>query len=216
MPSAHSHDGKPSIGDTQRRIDMKRIKYKWLLALIPAILIAWLLTGRTGVSPLEEAAVSVLDPESAYEGFGRGIRSVIYDDNGLMAYTLSASQQRLFPGQVTELTEPVMQMFDGSQERWNISAASGRIRATSGGDILELNLTDAVQILHRSEDNSNVRLTSSRLTVEPPTQTMFTEARVRVTGNGLEQTSQGMHADLSVDTITFLSDIQGRYYRVEN
>lgn len=196
---------------------MKRLKYRWLLALIPAILIAWFLTERTGVSPVEEANISTEpDPETGYDGFGRGIRSVIYDDSGQMAYTLSASQQRVFPGQVTELTEPVMQMFEGSRERWNISAASGRIRATSGGDILELNLTDAVQILHRSEENSNVRLTSSRLTVEPPTQTMFTDARVRVTGKGLEQTSQGMHADLSVDTITFLSDIQGRYYRVDN
>ncbi|MEX0740175.1 MAG: LPS export ABC transporter periplasmic protein LptC [Pseudohongiella sp.] len=195
---------------------MKRLKYRWLLALIPAILIAWLLTERTGVSPIEDNEIDVLSPEASFDGFGRGIRSVIYDENGLMAYTLSASEQRLFPGQVTELTEPVMQMFEGSRERWNISAASGRIRATSGGDILELNLTDAVQILHRSEENSNVRLTSDRLTVEPPTQTMFTDARVTVTGNGLEQTSQGMRADLSADTITFLSDIQGRYYRVDN
>ncbi len=196
---------------------MKRKRYRWLLALIPAILIAWLLTERTGVAPVEDGSLgSVSDPETDYDGFGRGIRSVIYDENGQMAYTLSASQQRLFPGQVTELTEPVMQMFEGSRERWNISAASGRIQATSGGDIVELILNDAVQILHRTEGNSNVRLTSSRLTVEPPTQTMFTDARVRVTGNGLEQTSQGMHADLSVDTITFLSDIQGRYYRVDN
>lgn len=196
---------------------MKRIRYRWLLALIPAIFIAWLLTERTGVSPVEDAGVSTMpDPETDYDGFGRGIRSVIYDDTGQMAYTLSASQQRLFPGQVTELTEPVMQMFEGSRERWNISAASGRIQATSGGDITELKLTDAVQILHRTEGDNNVRLTSDRLTVEPPTQTMFTDARVRVTGDGLEQTSQGMHADLSVDTITFLSDIQGRYYRVDN
>lgn len=196
---------------------MKRLKYRWLLALIPAILIAWLLTERTGVSPAEDAGLGVVpDPETAYDGFGRGIRSIIYDENGQMAYMLSASQQRLFPGQVTELTEPVMQMFEGNRERWNISAASGRIQATSGGDIVELNLTDAVQILHRTEGNNNVRLTSDRLTVEPPTQTMFTDARVRVTGDGLEQTSQGMRADLSIDTITFLSDIQGRYYRVDN
>ncbi len=196
---------------------MKRLKYRWLLALIPAILIAWLLTERTGVSPLENNSVDMaLNPETSYDGFGRGIRSVIYDDNGLRAYTLSASEQRLFPGQVTELTEPVMQMFEGSQERWNISAASGRIQASSGGDILELQLTDAVQILRRSEEDSNVRLTSSRLTVEPPTQTMFTDARVTVSGDGLEQTSQGMQADLNADTITFLSDIQGRYYRVDN
>lgn len=196
---------------------MKRLKYRWLLALIPAILIAWFLTERTGVSPVEDAGINTEpDPKTGYEGFGRGIRSVIYDENGQMAYTLSARQQRLFPGQVTELTDPVMQMFEGNRERWNISAASGRIRATSGGDILELNLTDAVQILHRSEENRNVRLTSDQLTVEPPTQTMFTDARVTVTGKGLEQTSQGMHADLSADTITFLSDIQGRYYRVDN
>jgi LPS export ABC transporter protein LptC len=195
---------------------MKRLRYRWLLALIPAIVIAWLLTARTGVAPVEDTIVSVVNPETDYDGFGRGIRSVIYDETGLMAYTLSASEQRLFSGQVTELTEPVMQMFEGNLERWNISAASGRIRATSGGDIVELNLTDAVQILRRSEDNNNIRLTTDRLTVEPPTQTMFTDARVRVTGNGLEQTSRGMHADLSVDTITFLSDIQGRYYRVDD
>lgn len=195
---------------------MNRLKYRWLLALIPAILIAWLLTGRTGVSPPADEPLTVLDPANAYDGFGRGIRSVIYDENGLMAYTLSASEQKLFPGQITELEAPVMQMFEGDQERWNISAASGRIRATTGGDIQELNLNDAVQILHRSARNDIMRLTSPWLTVEPMTQTMHTDARVRVTGNGLEHTAQGMRADMNIETITFLSDIQGRYYRAEN
>jgi LPS export ABC transporter protein LptC len=190
-----------------------RLNKPWILALIPAIIIAWLLTERLGVAPEPANVAGSMSPDSNYDGFGRGIRSIIYDINGAIAYTLTASEQRFFPGQITELQTPMLQMYEADSERWNISAASGRILASSNGSIQQLDLTDAVQLLHRPSPGNSVRLTTDWLIIEPPAQTMHTDARVRVSGIGIEQTAQGMQADMGLSTLTFLSDIQGRYHR---
>lgn len=187
---------------------------RWILALGPAVLIMWLLSGNEDSSAPELAQTAPLLPgQLQYEGFGRGISSIIYDENGFQAYTLNASEQRQFPNQLTELDLPHMQMFDGRSELWNISAASGRIRTTAGGDILQLDLEDAVEVLHQPATDNLIRLTTERMTIEPPTQTLFTNAPVQVVGNGIDLTANGMFADLAINLLNFNSDIQGRYYR---
>ncbi|MDP3515853.1 MAG: LPS export ABC transporter periplasmic protein LptC [Pseudohongiella sp.] len=187
---------------------------RWILALGPAALTIWLLIGQDDSIPPETDDIAQQLPLAAqYEGFGRGISSVIYAENGLQAYTLNASEQRQFPNQLTELDLPHLQMYDGLSERWNISAASGRIRASSGGEILQLDLQDDVQITHLVSQNSEIRLLTEWLNIEPPSQTLFTSAQVHVVGSGIEQTSAGMSADLSANRLNFNSNIQGRYYR---
>lgn len=192
---------------------MNRPNRTWFLALVPAVAIAWLLTERLGVSPEQPGSDSILPPEASYEAFGRGIRSVIYDEEGFIAYTLTAREQLTFPGQITELDTPLMQMFEANAERWNISAASGRIQASAGGDIQQLDLNDAVQLLHQPSPGQRIQLTTAWLVIEPPSQTMYTDARVRISGIGVEHTAQGLRADMGLSTLSFMSDIQGRYYR---
>lgn len=190
---------------------------RWILALGPAVLIMWLLSGSDDSSvPEPEQTTRLLPGQEQYEGFGRGISSVIYDVNGFQAYTLNASEQRQFPNQLTELDLPHVQMFDGRSERWNISAASGRIRTTAGGEILQLDLEDAVEVLHQPSTDNLIRLTTERMTIEPPTQTLFTSAQVHVVGNGIDLTARGMFADLTTNLLNFNSDIQGRYYRARD
>ena len=187
---------------------------RWFFALGPAALTIWLLIGQEEtVTPATDSINQQLPLAAQYEGFGRGISSVIYAENGLQAYTLNASEQRQFPNQLTELDQPHLQMYDGLSERWNISAASGRIRASSGGEILQLDLQDDVQITHLVSRNSEIRLQTDWLNIEPPSQTLFTSALVHVVGSGIEQTSAGMSADLSANQLNFNSNIQGRYYR---
>lgn len=187
---------------------------RWFFALVPAALTIWLLIGQdTGVTPASDNQTRQLPLQSQYEGFGRGISSVIYAEDGLQAYTLNASEQRQFPNQLTELDLPQLQMFDGLSERWNISATSGRIRASSSGDILLLDLEENVEVLHQPSVNNLIRLTTQSLTIEPPTQTLFTSAPVEVVSNGINLTANGLFADLTSNLLNFNSDIQGRYYR---
>lgn len=190
---------------------------RWFLALGPAALTIWLLTGQEENIISETASpVQQLPVQEQYEGFGRGISSVIYAKNGLQAYTLNASEQRQFPNQLTELDQPQLQMFDGLSERWNISAASGKIRASTGGDILLLDLEDNVEVLHQPSADNLIRLTTSSMTIEPPTQTLFTSSPVEVVGNGIHLTANGMFADLTSNLLNFNSEIQGRYYRARD
>lgn len=190
---------------------------RWFLALGPAALTIWLLTGQEENIISETAnLVQQLPVQERYEGFGRGISSVIYAKNGLQAYTLNASEQRQFPNQLTELDQPQLQMFDGLSERWNISAASGKIRTSTGGDILLLDLEDNVEVLHQPSADNLIRLTTSSMTIEPPTQTLFTSFPVEVVGNGIHLTANGMFADLTSNLLNFNSEIQGRYYRARD
>ena len=190
---------------------------RWILALGPAALTIWLLTGsEESVSPEPDSTTGQLPLQAQYEGFGRGISSVIYAEDGMQAYTLNASEQRQFPDQLTELDLPQLQMFDGLSERWNISAASGRIQASSGGDILLLDLEDKVEVLHKPSADNLIRLTTRSMTIDPPTQTLFTSAPVVVVGNGINLTANGMFADLTSNLLNFNSDIQGRYHRARD
>lgn len=195
----------------------KLLNKRWIFALGPAVLIVWQLSiNDDSTVPEDEQTTQLLPGQEQYEGFGRGIRSVIYDVNGLQAYTLIAAEQRQFPNQLTELDLPQVQMFDGRSELWNISSASGRIRTSAAGDILQLDLEAEVEVLHQPATDNLIRLTTDRMSIEPPTQTLFTTAPVQVVGNGIALTARGMFADLSINLLNFNSDIQGRYYRARD
>lgn len=188
---------------------------RWFLALVPAVVTVWWLTDQLGVAPPPPVSDTILAPEESYDGFGRQVRTDIYDEQGMLAYTLTAVEQRLFPGQVTDLDQPLLLAYEEARERWNISANSGRIRATSGGDIQQLDLQHNVEVRHELAPDDIITLRTDWLTLQPPQQNLYTDTTVHVYGNGIDQTAQGMRADLLINRLEFLSDIQGRYYRVE-
>lgn len=189
----------------------------WLLALAPAVIVAWLMTDRLGAPAPDTPDAQLLIPVGErYEGFGREIRSAIYGEDGLLAYSLSAEAQRLYPDQLTELDAPLIRMYEDNQERWNISAVSGRIQASSGGDIRQIDLNEAVQVRHRLTENDTVNLTTDWLIIQPEQNRLFTDADVNVRGLRIEQSAAGMTADFSLDSLEFLSDVQGRFFRATN
>lgn len=186
----------------------------WLLALAPAVIVAWLMTDRLGAPAPDAPDELLLIPVGErYEGFGRGIRSAIYGEDGLLAYSLSAEAQRLYPDQLTELDAPLIRMYEENQERWNISAISGRIQASSGGDIRQIDLNEAVQVRHQLTEDDTVNLTTDWLIVQPEQSRLYTDAVVNVSGLRIEQTAVGLTADFSLDSLEFLSDVQGRFFR---
>lgn len=184
----------------------------WLLALAPAVIIAWVITGRLGVStPDQPDTPLTIAGQTPYEAFGRGIRSSIYDTDGALTYVISAESQRMYPNQVSELDVPIIRMFETNQERWNISALSGRIRATSGGSIQQLELERGVQIRHELSGTDSVRLTTDWIVVDADSQRLHTDAAVNVSGSSITQQAVGMRADLSSDSLEFLSNVNGRF-----
>lgn len=197
-----------------RKLSSIRLR-NWLLALAPAVIIAWAITGRLGVStPDEPDTAQTVAGETPYEAFGRGIRSNIFDANGALTYVISAESQRMYPNQLSELDIPIIRMYEANQERWNISALSGRIRATSGGSIQQLELEQGVQIRHELSGTDSVRLTTDWIIVNADTQRLHTDAVVNVSGSSITQQAVGMRADLSSDSLEFLSNVNGRFSNI--
>jgi LPS export ABC transporter protein LptC len=79
-----------------------------------------------------------------------------------------------------------------------------------------LDLEENVEVLHQPSADNLIRLTTRSMTIEPPTQTLFTSAPVKVVGNGVNLTANGMFADLTSNLLNFNSEIQGRYYRARD
>ncbi|WP_058022406.1 LPS export ABC transporter periplasmic protein LptC [Pseudohongiella spirulinae] len=197
-----------------RKLSTIRLR-NWLLALAPAVIIAWVITGRLGVSTTDEPDTPMeIAGQTPYEAFGRGIRSHIFDASGELTYEISAESQRMYPDQVSELDIPIIRMYEANQERWNISALSGRIRATSGGSIQQLELEQGVQIRHELNGTDSVRLTTDWIVVDADTQRLHTDAVVNVSGSSITQQAVGMRADLSSDSLEFLSNVNGRFSNI--
>jgi LPS export ABC transporter protein LptC len=187
----------------------------WLLTLVPAIVIAWLITGRMDNAAVQSQSGPTQLPAGArYEGFGTGIRSRVFDESGNLLYTIGAAAQRLFPEQLTELDQPVVQMYVEDQQRWHISAVSGRIRASSGGDVQQLELSESVRIVHTPELRESVQLDTTWLTIEPDARRLFTDTALRVSGERIEQNAVGLRADFSLNSLEFVSNVEGRLTRI--
>ncbi len=187
----------------------------WLLALAPAILIFWLLVRNVGVT-----TSTVVDDESlpgsvaAYESFGDGVSTRIYDQNGFLHYTLTAESQQSYTNGVTELDLPVITIFEQGLERWNISAVSGRIQpGASSQSIEQLDLDNAVQIRHELGAEDDIQLNTEWLIIRPEDRQLHTQADVQVQGNGMFQRATGMTANYAANQLDFLANVEGRISR---
>jgi LPS export ABC transporter protein LptC len=105
-----------------------------------------------------------------------------------------------------------VRFYQGSGARWNIIARSGKILAAQeDGRIDQLDLSDEVELFQIDELGNRITLSTSFLSLFPNSETMSTDREVTMTTNNLRQTAIGMTADLQQDTLTFLSQVKGRY-----
>ena len=187
----------------------------WLLALGPAVLIFWLLTRNVGVSPPTSSDDKTLPGSvAAYESFGDGVSTRIYDQNGFLHYTLTAESQQSYANGVTELDLPVITIFEQGLERWNISAVSGRIQpGASSQSIEQLDLDNAVQIRHELGAEDDIQLNTEWLVVRPEDRQLHTQADVQVQGNGIFQRATGMTANYAANQLDFLANVEGQISR---
>lgn len=183
----------------------------WIGSL--AILVA-LYAGR---GLLQERRTQSAQPEETstvitYDAYSNGVNTVLYDIDGNIEYTLEATEQIHYLDNTTQLTNPNVHLYQGSDARWNIIARSGRILAAEQSDrIDQLDLSDNVELFRNDAAGNTMTLATSFLSLFPSTETMQTDREVLMTTNNLQQTATGMHADLQQDTLTFLTQVKGRY-----
>lgn len=162
---------------------------------------------RTQDSQVEETSAAI-----TYDAYSNGVTTVLYDIDGSIEYTLEAEEQIHYLDNSTALTNPYVRLYQGSGARWNIVARSGRILAAEQSDRIDrLDLSDEVELTQNDDAGNTMTLSTSFLSLFPNTETMQTDREVLMTTNTLRQTAIGMHADLRQDTLTFLTQVKGRY-----
>jgi LPS export ABC transporter protein LptC len=153
------------------------------------------------------------DDTPVHDSFARDIHTSLYNSEGQLQYTVQADSQMTYGNYLTELTAPVIRLFEDAVLRWDVSADRGRILgdSSSASGIEQMELINRVNVVHSDQDGFLLRMQTGYLVIEPDSEILRTNQRVYIDGDGFTQQATGMIADLSLDRLTFLSDLEGRY-----
>jgi len=149
-----------------------------------------------------------------YDGFSEGINTVMYDEEGSIAYTLQAERQYHFQDQSSDLDNPYIRLFREGDSHWNIIAESGKIApkhetASVGIGIIEL--SGAVEVFRLDEFGNRTVLMTDYLEINPDSETMQTDRLVTMTTTNIQQHGEGLFADLTKDELLFYRNNEGSY-----
>ncbi|MDT8427682.1 MAG: LPS export ABC transporter periplasmic protein LptC [Pseudomonadales bacterium] len=159
-----------------------------------------------------------------FDSYASGIHTILFRADGSIEYTLQAEEQIHYMNGITQLRSPLIQLYQDSGEHWNIVARSGRIQSLSNADqeyaetgkedefhIETIDLIDDVQVFQVDNTGNRMQMSTSFLSVDPTTETLTTDATVRLQGGGIDQTAEGLFADLTQNTIRFNAQVRGVY-----
>ncbi len=204
-----------AASEVSKIIDLKALLSGLRFWVVSALIILAFFAGR---SALEQRANHALTDTAqtttaiTFDAYSNGVTSVLYDPLGNIEYTLEASRQVHFLDNTTQLSDPYVRLYQESGALWNIIARSGKILAADeDGRIDQLDLSDDVELFQIDELGNRMTLTTSFMSLFPESETMNTDREVTMITNTLHQTAVGMRADLKQDTMTFLSQVKGRY-----
>lgn len=157
---------------------------------------------------------SVLGDEAPlHDSFARNIHTSLYNSEGYLQYTVQADHQMTYGNNLSELTAPVIRLFEDAMLHWDISADQGRIHGDSESisGIRQMELINRVNVVRSDRSGFLMRMQTGYLLVEPDSEILRTNQRVYIDGDGFALQATGMIADLAQDRLTFLSDLEGRY-----
>lgn len=201
--------------NTTERGQLFMNKRLWLIVVV--LFIAGFAVRTSVTKPAASSSAPDTDVEITYDGYSKEISSVLYNPDGTIDYTLTATDQTHFLDNSTFLANPFVRLYQDAGPRWNIVARSGRILgAAESDDIERLDLSDAVELYQIDETGNRMMLVTEFVSIYPRTKTMNTDQEVTMTTNTLTQTALGMRADLTQDRLTFLSQVRGRYEAPSN
>ncbi len=198
----------------------------WLLLILPCLLLLIVIDRPRLLSGSARSGDTLQLTEIAFDSWSTEIRTTRYNSEGDLEYILQAARQVHFLDETTQLEKPELRLYQASGEDWNIRAESGRIhpvtdnqpegqsreqQAGSGTGIDMIELIDNVELFQNDIFGNSMMLTTSFLTMDPQRETLETDRPVLLTGDRIEQSAVGMHADLGSNTVTFFSQVRGRY-----
>ena len=172
-----------------------------------------------------ESASNVPDPQHdqtylKFDAYSAGINTVLYARDGTINYTLQATSQTHYSDEArTELKNPLIQLYQQGNSRWNIVANSGRISATPAKNDTTTHLIELlgnVEAYNIDEFGNRTVLSSEFLSLNPQMETLETDQAVTLVTTNFRQTSIGMFVDLTTEKIFFHRSNRGSYERMSN
>ena len=167
---------------------------------------------------VDSTSTSENSVEVAFNGYSEGINSVHFNEQGKIRYTIRADKQVSYVDAETTLENPIIQLHQENDLRWDIIARSGRIFGTQGeaAEIDEIILSGDVHVYRQEPTGNRSVLSTEILTVEPALDLLTTEAAVTMTNSSFEQSATGMRVDIDSEEYVFHQDIRGRYEAAQN
>ena len=172
-----------------------------------------------------ESVSNVPDPQHdqaylKFDAYSAGINTVLYARDGTINYTLQATSQTHYSDEArTELKNPLIQLYQQGNSRWNIVANSGRISATPAKNDTTTHLIELlgnVEAYNIDEFGNRTVLSSEFFSLNPQMETLETDQAVTLVTTNFRQTSIGMFVDLTTEKIFFHRSNRGSYERMSN
>jgi len=189
----------------------------WFLLIVPCVLLV-ILIDRPNILQSGTRTIDEVITEIKFDSWSTDISTISFNAEGGIEYKMQASRQIHFLNNTTLLEDPNLSLYQVAGGQWNITAKSGRIQpvsesaeTTSISAIERIDLIDNVELYQTDDFGNRMILRTSFLTLDPELETLSTDQPVRFQSSTIEQTAIGMHADLTQNTVTFLSQIRGRY-----
>lgn len=191
-----------------------------ILLLFLLVLYAPALLRPATQAPSQATPSDTLD----FDSYASGINTILFRADGSIEYTLQAEEQVHYMNGITLLRSPLIQLYQNNGEHWNIVASSGRIQPSNNTEqgsantenegefnIETIDLIDNVQVFQLDKTGNRMQMSTSFLSVDPTTEILTTDATVRLQGGGIDQTAQGLFADLTQNIIRFNAQVRGLY-----
>ena len=172
-----------------------------------------------------ESVSNIPDPQHdqaylKFDAYSAGINTVLYARDGTINYTLQATSQTHYSDEArTELKNPLIQLYQQGNSRWNIVANSGRISATPAKNDTTTHLIELlgnVEAYNIDEFGNRTVLSSEFFSLNPQMETLETDQAVTLVTTNFRQTSIGMFVDLTTEKIFFHRSNRGSYERMSN
>ena len=146
--------------------------------------------------------------ENAIDYYATNAHSRQFLPDGKLQYDMTSEKlEHLKASEVTQMTQPKMQLYRGTADPWNVQSERGEVNP----DGTEVELIDSVRIARTDEKNRTTIITSTRMTVFPQKEYAQTERDVRIDGAGGVTTGKGMKAYLKDGRMDLLSNVRGQY-----
>ena len=189
----------------------------WFFLIIPSLLLV-ILIDRPNILQSGNRSTDDIITAIDFDSWSTQISTILFNAEGEIEYKMQASRQVHFLNNTTLLENPSLNLYQVAGGQWTVTATSGRIQplsedteTSSISAIERIELIDNVELFQTDDFGNRMVLSTAFLTLDPELETLSTDQPVQFKSSTIEQTAIGMHADLNQNTVTFLSQIRGRY-----